>query len=557
MTNELTRFIKGLLLKHRKLVAVILVLGLIGSLLNVLIPLSIGIFDELVLHRHSSKKKLLDMMDIRIHSSSYFYLFFAGIVLLKSILQYLETYFTGKFGEHIAKDLRERFFHHQLMQSWQTFSRRAPGKYLLRYSGDMAAVQRFFTKGVIGFVIDIIFLVVAFLALYNLNATLSIIFVTVGLTGFLLLLLVNKSLQKVITRRRGQKATNLNFIARRIFAFLSIKTYNREVPEESAWIRRSEKQYRFGLAYYRYEALIVAAIPLIVYLSVGLIMWYAGYMRKNTHPFKSSQLIVFLMLSFYTIPIFKRLLKINIVWQTGRISMQKLLNILLLPWDKQTAPSNVNAFNEVLKAIALSFSYPSQNGPKTMWEFQIFPNSIVRIKGEPGTGKSTLFKLILQHIKPNEGDLSLDGVPFSDLTPKNIRKLITLVSEEAPLIGENIFKAISYKRDYTKREKTFTLLQKLGFRPNETMEDVLNFPLQDRAHNLPASDRKILLIARALLTRKPIVLMDEPFQDLSSEQIQLVLKRINQFKKRHSFVIITSEIPDGLQFDQEISPIIL
>src|SRR5262249_28548660 len=83
--------------------------------------------------------------------------------------------------------------------------------------------------------------------------------------------------------------------------------------------------------------------------------------------------------------------------------------------------------------------------------------------------------------------------------------------------------------------------------------DDLNLRLKDHGNNLATSQRKLLMIARAMNTRKRIVLFDEPFDHLDEESTAHIVKLINSLKKKRTIIMVSSKVPRDLLVDQEIA----
>ena len=139
------------------------------------------------------------------------------------------------------------------------------------------------------------------------------------------------------------------------------------------------------------------------------------------------------------------------------------------------------------------------------------------------------------------------------MTPKLIRKNVTIVGDDFPLTGNTIFKAVSYSRSLEKREKAISSLQQLKFNSNEISVETLNGKLNDFAGNLSYGERKMLMFSRALLTRKKVLLLDEPFKGLDAANREIITERINKLRSKRTIIIAASgEGYRSLQPDQII-----
>lgn len=555
------KLVTGFLARNKSLVLVTFIASIAGSLLTVLIPLSIGKFYEIVLHDRSVKGKLFDTMHISIETSKSFFIFFLTLIVLKSAITYAERFFTGMLGERFARNLRELLFRTQLSHSMTVHELRPAGKYLLRYSGDLIFIQRFISKGIIGFTGDIIFLLAAFAVLFTINAPLTWI-VTGGIViSVIIIMLLNKYVRAATLKRRNQRSLLLGFVANRLQAFFTIKSFNREVPEESQFNSKSRKMYDLGINYYRIYSLVQALLPLLFFATLAVVL-YSVEMQRQVKPYgiHRSDVLNFILLMLYIQSSVKRVLGVNVIWQMGHVSFMKLLRIINFPAETRGESDESPPVSGKITFENITFPYPTSEQPVIKdLSFCIEPNTITWIRGRQGSGKSTILKLILGMYPPAEGKILLDELNYATLPPNSIRKNVTVISDEAPLIGNTIFKAISYSRAEEKREKAADMLERTGFSINGNKNETLDFHLDDYAKNLSAGQRRQLMFARAFLTRKKVILVDEAFDDLDIEARQRIIHQLNKLKAKRTIIIASHQVPYEIKVDHllnlnELSP---
>ncbi|MBA3648449.1 MAG: ABC transporter ATP-binding protein [Chitinophagales bacterium] len=542
--------------QRNKLVVVFTFLAnIISSLLNVLIPLSIGRFYQLVLHDNSVKGKLFNALHISLHSVSDFFLFFILIIIAKSLITFVEKFFTGMIGERFSRDLRELLFKTQLSQSVAINQIKPTGKYLLRYSGDLLFIQHFITKGVIQFTGDVIFMLASVAVLFSINATLTLIMLAGIAVACTTIILLNKKVRMATLNRRNQRSTLLGFVANRMQAFLTIKSFNREVPEETQYNKKSAKLYGFGITYWKIYSVIQALLPLLMFGTLTVLLYFVSLKREvKPYGINRGDVLDFVLLFLYMQGVIKRILKANMVWNMGNVSFTKLLRILNLAGERKSGDREIAEISGRISFENVCFQYPNADQPilKNI-SFTIEPATITFIKGKQSSGKSTIMKMIQGIYQPTSGKIFLDQYDYDLITPNTVRRNIAIVSDEAPLIGNTVFKAVSYSRADEKRVRASQWLQRLNFNVAETEAENLDYHLDDFGKNLSAGQRKQLIFARALMTRKKILLLDEAFDDLDPESKKIIVERINKQKRKRTMIIAANNLPDELEIDQVIN----
>ncbi len=545
------KLISSFFLSNPWLVTAAFLSNIISSLLNIIIPLSIGRFYELVLHDQSVKGRLFDALGVSLDSTTAFFQFFLLLITAKGFMAFADHFLTGVLGERFSRELRERLFRTQLSHSVTTHNLKPAGKYLLRYSGDLVFIQRFITQGTIQFTGDVIFMITSLAVLYSINATLTLILAGGILIAVLIILLLSRILRTATLNRRNQRSVLLGFVANRMNAFFTVKSFNREAPEELQYNKRSGKLYDLGIRYYRISSVIQGLLPLLFFGTLAIVLYFISSERV-TKPYgiHRSEALDFVLLFLYMQAVIRRILKVNVVWQAGSVSFYKLLRILNLPAEAKAQERELTGIDGRITFDHVSFQFANADAPLfNDLTFTLEPHSIIQVKGKQGAGKSTLLKIIQGVYAPVTGKIFLDEYDYAALAPNDIRRNVTIVSDETPLLGSTVFKAISYSRSVEKKEKAMQALAQVNFRVADSDEENLGFKLDDYGKNLSAGQRRQLMFARAFLTRKKIILLDDALDDLDAETKMVIVKRINRLKEKRTIIIAANNLPPEVRVD--------
>lgn len=535
---------------HSMLLFVTIFSGILVSLVHVLLPLSIGKFYDLFLKEHTAKGNLIDSLGLSISSLEGFFIFFFGLVLLRGILGYFSSYLNAAVSEKFGLFLLNKLFNAQMSQTMDSFLSRPVSKYVSRYGSDMSAIRQFMTKGILGLIADLAFLLLAFMVLFRMNTSLTFI-VAVCIPVFVLITwLISKLQEPIMETRNDDRASMINFVSGRLTAFFTVKAFNRENAEIASFDRRSKRFLRTSLQFLKTEALLQALLPFSFFAALGVVMVFTSVLTEN-QPMSGSTLLVFILLLLYMQGAFKRIVRIPAIRQKGINSFENLISILNLPAEKKSS-ENVELASENLKVSFLNVNF-SANGNAVLNNFtaDFEGNRTTVITGAPGSGKSTILKLILGLIEANGGEISINNISISSVSMHQWRRQMTLCSEEAPLLGATVFAAISYSKKDEKRDKVEKMLGELAFKiPG--FEDVLNFPMDDGGKNLSQGQRKKLFLARALLTGKNLILCDEPFSGMDEHSKHMAVEKLNKLKGKRTLIVVSNEIPDQLMVDKFI-----
>ena len=546
------QLIANFITRNKLIVSIAFFSGLIYNIITLLIPISLGRFYEFNFGFSSHRLKLLKTVPfISTEKFSEFLLFFIGLVLIRFIFEYINRYVISIIGERFAKNLREKLFEHQLQINTSIYDQKGIGKYLLRYSGDLKSIQNYVTKGLFRFLQDLILIVILISAITYINLNFGFIVALFISIAVLLLFFINNILYSISVSRRNQRSAMLTFVNTRLRAILSIKAFNKYTPEKKRYNKRSDKLYHVGEKYQQVISLIQTIVPTITYLMLGLLMWYIYYLKTtDLAVFNSSEFLILILIIISFLPILRRTLRVSIIWKLGNISFQKLLNIFNLGAENKLTykKSDLSSNKLFLKNVTFKYS-SSRNFVFEGLNITILPKKTTLITGGSGTGKNTFINLLLKIYNPTEGIIKFGKYNYNNLSEKTIRKNISVISDEYPLYGRTVYEAIAYSRSKETEIKASKILKKLQHFENKKDKLELRDSIGDLGSKLTSGQKKILMYCRALLTNKPILIIDRPFEGLNIEtkiHLQSILDSL-RFKK--TLLVLDLVTPKGLKID--------
>ena len=420
------------------------------------------------------------------------------------------------------------------------YEEKGTGKYLLRFSGDLKSIQNYVKNGILRFIQDVLLLAIVFLSIAYMDSVLALL--TLGFIGISALLLwsVNKVLYRQSLEKRNRKSGMLTFVNTRLRGIASLKAFNKYTPENKRYRKRSEKLYGIGKRYANTVSFMQACIPALTYCLLGVIMFYVLSTSSYHKDTGGGSLLVIILLLLAILPVLRRTLKVSIVWKLGSISFEKLINILELSKENELPYEKICVENRPLRLEQVRYSYGEMRGSVFAdLSLEILPKTTTLVYGPSGCGKSTLIKLLLKSATPEKGRLVLGTTPFSSLSEKTIRKHLAVVSNDYPLYGKDVYEAIVYSRNAERKARALSLLQSL--QRYEKPEDRLRLSdrLGDLGCNLNSGQTKLLLYCRALLTDKPILIIEEPFGFLSPRTAQVVSEVLLDLRGQKTLVLVS------------------
>jgi len=283
--------------------------------------------------------------------------------------------------------------------------------------------------------------------------------------------------------------------------------------------------------------------PISVFFITGLVLYYVGF-RGN-----SIAEIFVLVIFFYKA--FSCVFRFQSDWQKfnvglGGLEVMVKANRVLNNNVEKAGGRQINVFNKAIELRNVNFSY----GSKQVFfdvNLAIQKNKSIGIVGESGSGKTTLFDIITGLITPQSGEISIDGIGYSELKLSSLRNIIGYVIQEPAIFNDTIANNISFwscdsKEDACKKMiKDAAILANCDGFINEA-EMGYETIIGDKGVRLSGGQRQRIAIARELFKEPDIMIFDEATSALDTESEKLIQQSINSLKGERTIVIIAHRL---------------
>lgn len=325
MMNKKNQFVSDHIRKYPFSVGGIILAGFVNSCISFLLPVSIGEFFAVHFHTGSSKGKLLSWIGIHIDTIQGFYVLFITLLLLRAVLSYAESFGSYRQGELFAKNLRENVFASQMSWHPDLLSKNLYGKYLLRYTNDMKAIQNYFTKGIMEGIKNVLFLLTGLIMLSGIHFTLTIILFSILLVILTVIFFISRLQRPSISASRSHRSSLLAFVTKSFSRFEKLKLNKGEAETIENFNTRSDNLYHANMRSNKIESLLQSSSYFLVFVMIGILLWQ---MTMSYSRISASDGLMMMLMILMMQGALQKLLKVPGYLNKGRISLQKINKIL-------------------------------------------------------------------------------------------------------------------------------------------------------------------------------------------------------------------------------------
>ncbi|MHA1220438.1 MAG: ABC transporter ATP-binding protein, partial [Candidatus Heimdallarchaeota archaeon] len=199
----------------------------------------------------------------------------------------------------------------------------------------------------------------------------------------------------------------------------------------------------------------------------------------------------------------------------------------------------------------VSFKYPGTD--KIVLKdisFTIPPGSRVALIGGPGSGKSTILKLLLRFYDPSAGNISLNGFKFKEMNTFDIREDVVIVEQDIFLFGSSVKDNITFSKPEATFEEIKTAAQRAQIHKFiETMSEGYDTILGERGVTLSGGQRQRIAIARALLADPKLLLLDDSTSAIDIKTEARLRAAIEEIIKGRTSIIVTQRLSTLVESD--------
>jgi ATP-binding cassette, subfamily B, bacterial MsbA len=249
----------------------------------------------------------------------------------------------------------------------------------------------------------------------------------------------------------------------------------------------------------------------------------------------------------------RRLVNLNVAVQRGLAAAEGIFDALDVPVEQETGQRRIERVEGRVEYHSVSFRYSASEKPALKDVTLTVPaGSSVAIVGHSGSGKSTLVSLLPRFYDATSGAVCLDGVDVRDYRLADLRRQLSLVSQDALLFDDTIANNIAYgalaNRSRAAIEEAAHAAYVDEF--SEQLPAGLDTPVGERGVLLSGGQRQRIVIARALLKDAPVLILDEATSALDTESEQIVQRALQALMQGRTTLIVAHRLSTVQQADQ-------
>ncbi|MCC6711728.1 MAG: ABC transporter ATP-binding protein, partial [Candidatus Dadabacteria bacterium] len=449
----------------------------------------------------------------------------------------------------IEQSLRNEFFDHLQGLQFDFFSRKKVGDLMAHTVNDIETLKFACGLGVLVAYDGVFLLIFIFGAMLYISPVLTLYaFIPFPVLAFLIIRfgnMIEKRFQRVQDSFSGLTESARTSIS----GIKVVKAFVREDEEARDFSAASSDYLAKNLRLIKIWGVYQPAITFLAGTATAIFLWLGGVRTITLDITLGDFAAVLLYLTMLTWPMMAMGWAVDII-KRGNASLNRINDILLETPQSVTETGTLDV--DIKGDIGfrnLSFSY---NGKRVLKDvsLDIPRGSAVGITGGTGSGKSTLFQLLTRVEEPPFGTVFIDGVDVRDIKKESLRKGVVYVPQETTVFSGTVRDNISFMNPALTDEEIEN-----AARIAEIYDDIMEFPggfdtrVGERGLTLSGGQRQRLALARAILLKPSVLILDDVFSSLDLRTESLVLRNLRKEMKGRTLLAISSRVPSISGFD--------
>ncbi len=473
--------------------------------------------------------------------------FLLAVVAVMASATYVRFYLVSWLGERVIADIRREVFARILKLSPGWFEQARTGEVISRLTTDTALLEQIMGTSV-SMALRNVFTGAG--ALVMLTVTSWKLTVLVLLTVPIVvgpIVIFGRRVRRLSRESQDRVADLGAHVDETLHEIRTVQAYVHEQEEERTFGRRIEDAFAAARQRIRVRAALIAAVILLVFAGVGIILWIGGH-DVLAGRISAGELSAFVFYAAIVAGAAGAVSEVIGDLQRGAGAAERLLEILGTLPQVSAPPLPIPLPEPPVGRVTLervTFFYPTRPATAALDDFSldVNPGEKLALVGPSGAGKSTVFQLLLRFYDPTAGAVRLDGVDLRLADPAAVRSRIAIVPQEPAIFAASVAENVRYGRPEAGEQEVRAACD-AAFAAEfiERLPDGYQTYLGERGVRLSGGQRQRLAIARAILSGRPVLLLDEATSALDSESERMVQMALERLMRGRTVLIIAHRL---------------
>jgi ATP-binding cassette, subfamily B, bacterial MsbA len=457
-------------------------------------------------------------------------------------------------SEEVRKDLQCDMLNNLISADTKLIDKKHTGKFISNITNDVTHITNLISTAVLNLFKDSLTLIGLLLVMFFQNWKLSLIAIIMIPLATLAARTLGKRIGKVATEQMHKSGILNTYLVELFKNHKLIKIFQQENYENIRAINFvndvKEKTKKIAIVYVRASPIMETLTGIMI----AILIFYSGKLAlKNEIDINNFfSFLAAMMLAYQPV---RSLATLNITISQGLSAASRILPIIdeksELLENKNDTQLKVNSGNIEFKNVFFKYEKEKNNNILNSVNIKMLGGKMTSIVGHSGAGKSTILNLIPRFYDLISGDIKIDNQSIYKCTISSLRKNISLVSQDTTLFDDTIRNNIAYANlDASQEEIEEAAKNSFASEFIDKLPNKYETIIGENGTRLSGGEKQRLSIARAMLKKSQIILLDEATSSLDAETENKIQEAINFLTKDRTTIVIAHRLSTILNSDR-------
>ena len=477
---------------------------------------------------------------------------------VKGLSLYIAKVIMIGVSEEVRKDVQVNMLNNLIDADTKLIDNKHSGKFIANLTNDVAHLTNLISTAILNMFKDTLTLIGLLSVMFYQNWELSLIAIIMIPLAYLAARSLGKRITKVSFEQMEWAGVLTSYLVEIFKNHKLIKIFQKEMYEKnraSTFLNNvKEKTKKMAIVFVRASPIMETMTGIVI----AILIYYAGrlIMKDQIDISNFFSFLAAMMLAYQPV---RSLATLNIVINNGLVSAKRILPIIdeksKLRKNIDDKNLNLNEGNIEFKNIEFSYDNISDEITKKTTlkdvNLKMQGGKMTALVGYSGSGKSTILNLIPRIYDAGSGDITIDNQSIYKTKIVSLRQNISFVSQDTNLFDDTIKNNIAYA-DMDATDDEIYNAAKLSFASEfiEKLKDKYDTKIGENGIRLSGGEKQRLSIARAILKKSKIILLDEATSSLDAETEDKIQKAINYLTKNRTTIVIAHRLSTILNSDK-------
>ncbi|MEU5255088.1 ABC transporter ATP-binding protein [Streptomyces longwoodensis] len=469
--------------------------------------------------------------------------------LVSGALQYAFVALSARVNQDVLLDLRGRIFRHAQALSIDFHERYTSGRLISRSTTDVESLRELLSEGLQ----ELVTVVLSFLYISAMLLWLDLGLGAVAVASFVPLYLLVRLYQRRAGRVYQERSTRIAAVIVKFVETMNgirpVRAFRREAVNDAEFAELNRRHERTNGDALLEMARYVVGSRLVANTAVaGIVLWGAHRVAGGSLELGVLAAAVLYLRRLYD-PIDRLGMFLN-SYQSAAASLEKIAGLLAqtptvpepsVPRELPPRPGGHPGREVVFDQVGFGYRTGGEVLPR--FDLTLPAGQTVAVVGSTGAGKSTLAKLLARFYDPSAGRVLLDGVDLRELSVRELRRGVVMVTQEAFLFSGTVAENIAIGRPEASREEVERAAKAIGAHEFiSSLPDGYDTDVRKRGGRISAGQRQLVAFARALLADPAVLILDEATSSLDVPGERAVQRAMSTVLEGRTAVVIAHRL---------------